>query len=65
MEDVWAEIINILGTLARLSSDRPQDIEYRFEASLLRLPTSHHSRVELPPELTWREFQTDLSKIAT
>jgi Zn-dependent protease with chaperone function len=65
VEDVWAEIINILGTLARLSSDRPQDIEYSFEVSLLRLPTSHHSRVQLPPELTWREFQTDLSKIAT
>ncbi|AFY93423.1 M48 family metallopeptidase [Chamaesiphon minutus] len=65
IEDVWAEIVNILGTLARLSSDRPQDIDYRFEASLLRLPSSHHTKVELPPELTWREFQTDLSKIAT
>jgi Peptidase family M48 len=63
--DVWVEIVNILGTLARLSSDRPQDIGYSFESSLLRLPTSHHTKVELPPELTWREFQTDLSKIAT
>jgi Zn-dependent protease with chaperone function len=64
IDDVWAEIINILGTLARLTSDRPQDISYSFEASLLRLPTSHTSQAKLPPEITWREFQTDLSKIA-
>jgi Zn-dependent protease with chaperone function len=64
IDDVWAEIINILGTLARLTSNRPQDISYIFEASLLRLPTSHASQAKLPPELTWREFQTDLSKIA-
>jgi Zn-dependent protease with chaperone function len=62
--DVWVEITNILATLARLSSDRAPDISYRFEASLLRLPTNHHSRAQLPPEITWREFQTDLSKIA-
>jgi hypothetical protein len=64
IEDVWVEITNILATLARLSSDRVPDISYRFEASLLRLPTNHHSRTELPPEVTWREFQTDSAKIA-
>jgi Zn-dependent protease with chaperone function len=63
IEDVWAETINILGTLARLTSD-PQDIAYSFEASLMRLPSHHSSQAQMPPELTWREFQTDLSKIA-
>jgi Zn-dependent protease with chaperone function len=65
VEDVWSEIMNILATLARLSSDRPQDISYSFEASLLRLPSNQHQRVELPPAIAWREFQADLSKIAT
>jgi Zn-dependent protease with chaperone function len=64
IDDVWAEILNILGTLARLTSNRTQDISYIFEASLLRLPNSHASQAKLPPELTWREFDTDLSKIA-
>ena len=64
IDDIWAEIVNILGTLARLTSDRPQDISYSFEASLLRLPTSHTCQAKLPSEITWREFQTDLSKIA-
>jgi Zn-dependent protease with chaperone function len=64
VEDIWSEITNILATLARSSSDRPQDISYSFEASLLRLPTSYQ-RGALPPETTWREFQTDLSKITT
>jgi Zn-dependent protease with chaperone function len=65
VEDVWSEIINILATLARSSSDRPQDVSYSFEASLLRLPNHQHQRVALPPAVTWREFQSDLSKIAT
>ncbi len=65
VEDVWSEIINILATLARSSSDRPQDVSYSFEASLLRLPSNQHQRVTLPPAVTWHEFQTDLSKIAT
>jgi Zn-dependent protease with chaperone function len=64
IEDVWVEVINILGTLARLSSDRQQDIEYAFAASLFRLPNALASGVKLPPELNWREFYTDLSKIA-
>jgi Zn-dependent protease with chaperone function len=64
IEHVWTEVINILGTLARLTSERPQDVSYSFEASLLRLPTTNSVRAELPPELNWREFQTDLSKIA-
>ena len=62
IEDVWVEVINILGTLARLSSDRPQDIEYAFAASLFRLPNALASGVKLPPELNWREFYQDLSK---
>ena len=62
--DVWAETLNILGTLARLTSSKPQDIEYSFEASLMRLPSSPSSQSKLPPVITWREFQTDLSKIA-
>jgi Zn-dependent protease with chaperone function len=65
IEDVWSEITNILATLARSSSDRSQDVSYSFEASLLRLPNHQHQRVALPPAVTWREFQTDLSKIAT
>jgi Zn-dependent protease with chaperone function len=65
VDDVWVEITNILATLARSSSDRPQDVSYSFEASLLRLPSHQHQRVALPPVITWREFQTDLSKIAT
>jgi hypothetical protein len=64
IEDVWAEIINILGTVARLTSNRPQDINYSFEAGLMRLPIGRANRSELPPEINWREFQTDLSKIA-
>lgn len=63
-EDVWAEIINILGTLTRSLSDRPQDINYAFESALFRLPSSLSNGVKLPPEITWREFQTDLSKIS-
>jgi Zn-dependent protease with chaperone function len=62
--DVWTETINILGTLARLTNDQPQDIEYSFEASLMRLPASNSNKAKLPPEITWRELQTDLSKIA-
>jgi Zn-dependent protease with chaperone function len=64
IEDVWVETLNILGTLARLTSNKPQDISYSFEASLMRLPSSQSSQAKLPPEITWREFQTDLSKIA-
>ncbi len=64
IEDVWAETINILGTLARLTNDSPQDVAYSFEASLMRLPKHQSSQAQMPPELTWREFQTDLSKIA-
>ena len=64
VEDVWAEILNILGTLARLSSERNQDIEYAFEASLFRLPAALSTGAKLPQEITWREFQTDLAKIA-
>jgi hypothetical protein len=62
IEDIWGEITNILGTLARSSSDRLQDVSYSFEASLLRLSTSHQQRGALPPEITWREFQTDYPK---
>jgi Zn-dependent protease with chaperone function len=64
IEDVWTETINILGTLASLTSSKPQDISYSFEASLMRLPSSQSRQAKLPPELTWRECQTDLSKIA-
>jgi Zn-dependent protease with chaperone function len=64
IEDVWTETINILGTLASLTSSKPQDISYSFEASLMRLPSSQSRQATLPPELTWREFQTDLLKIA-
>jgi hypothetical protein len=62
--DVWVETLNILGTLARSTSHKQQDIEYSFEASLMRLPSSPSSQSKLPPEITWREFQADLSKIA-
>jgi Zn-dependent protease with chaperone function len=64
IEDVWVETLNILGTLARLTSHKPQDIEYSFEASLMRLPINQSSQSKLPPAITWREFQADLSKIA-
>jgi Zn-dependent protease with chaperone function len=64
IEDVWIETLNILGTLARLTGNKPQDISYSFEASLMRLPSSQSSQSKLPPAITWREFQTDLSKIA-
>ncbi len=64
IEDVWTEVVNILGTLARLSSDRPDRIDYAFEAGLFRLPTAHASGVKLPPELQWREFHADLLKIS-
>jgi Zn-dependent protease with chaperone function len=64
IEDVWTETIDILGTLARLTSTKPQDIEYSFEASLMRLSSNKSSQAKLPPAITWREFQTDLSKIA-
>ena len=64
IEDVWAKTINIIGTLARLTNDKDRDIAYSFEASLMRLPSHHSSQAKLLPELTWREFQTDLSKIA-
>jgi hypothetical protein len=64
IKDVWVETLNILGTLARLTSNKSQDIEYSFEASLMRLPSSQSSQSKLPPAITWREFQTDLSKIA-
>ncbi len=62
--DVSVETLNILGTLARLTNNKPQDIEYSFEASLMRLPSSPSSQSKLPPAITWREFQADLSKIA-
>ena len=62
--DVWVETLNILATLARLTSSKTQEIEYSFEASLMRLPSSQASQSKLPPAITWREFQADLSKIA-
>ncbi len=62
--DVWVEALNILGTLARLTSNKPQEIEYSFEASLMRLPSSLSIQSKLPSAITWREFQADLSKIA-
>ncbi len=65
IEDVWAETINILGTLAWLSGDRTEDIEYAFAASLFRLPNALASGVKLPPALDWREFHADLLKIAS
>jgi Zn-dependent protease with chaperone function len=64
IEDVWPEMLNILGTLARLTNTKPQDIEYSFEASLMRLPASHSRSAKLPAAITWRELQTDLAKIA-
>jgi Zn-dependent protease with chaperone function len=64
IEDVWAEIINILGTLARLSSTNHQDADYAFSASLIRLPNALAHGAKMPPELDWREFHTDLLKIA-
>jgi Zn-dependent protease with chaperone function len=64
IEDVWPEMLNILGTLARLTNTKPQDIEYSFEASLMRLPASHARSAKLPAAIIWREFQTDLAKIA-
>ena len=62
--DVWVETLNILATLARSTSHKPQEIEYSFEASLMRLPSSLSSQSKLPPAITWREFQADFSKIA-
>ena len=53
--DVWVETLNILATLARLTSST-QEIEYSFEASLMRLPSNQSSQSKLPPEITWREF---------
>jgi hypothetical protein len=64
IDDVWAETINILGTLASSTSHKPQDIAYSFEASLMQLPSNLSSQAKFPPEITWREFETDLSKIA-
>ncbi len=64
IEDVWAEVINIVGTVARLSSNRSEDISYSFEASLLRLPSNLARQAQLPPAITWREFQIDLTKLA-
>jgi Zn-dependent protease with chaperone function len=64
VEDVWAEIANILGTLARLSSDQPENIEYTFKSGLLRLPAALSKGTKLPPEINWQEFHTDLLKIA-
>ena len=64
VEDVCAEMINILGTLAELSCDRPQDVEYAFQAALFRLPSALTKGVTLPSKLHWREFQLDISKIA-
>jgi Zn-dependent protease with chaperone function len=65
IEDVWAEIINVLGTLARLSSTNPQDTDYAFAAGLFRLPNALANGAKLPPEISWREFHTDLLKIAS
>ena len=64
IEDVWAEVINVLGTLARLSSTTPQDTDYAFTASLFRLPTALASGAKLPPEIYWQEFHQDLLKVA-
>jgi Zn-dependent protease with chaperone function len=64
IEDVWVETIDILGTLARLTSNQPQEISYSFEASLMRLPSSQSRQAKLPPEIGWREFQVNLSKIS-
>ncbi len=64
IEDVWVEMINIISTVARFSSDRSKDISYGFEASLLRLPPNLAKQAQLPPAITWREFQADLTKIA-
>jgi Zn-dependent protease with chaperone function len=63
--DVWAEVINVLGTLARLSSTTPQDTDYAFATGLFRLPNALASSAKLPPEIYWQEFHTDLLKIAS
>jgi Zn-dependent protease with chaperone function len=64
IEDVWAEVINVLGTLARLSSTTPQDTDYAFSAGLFRLPNALASSAKLPPDIYWQEFHTDLLTIA-
>ncbi len=65
IDDVWAEVINILGTLARLSCDNDRDADYAFAASLVRLPNALANGSKLPPELDWRDFHTDLLKLAS
>jgi Zn-dependent protease with chaperone function len=58
--EVGAEIRNVLGTLARQS--HPPDSNTVFQGALLRLPATLAGTI--PPALLWREFQTDLAKIA-
>jgi Zn-dependent protease with chaperone function len=64
IEDVWIEMLNLLGSLARLTSRNQQEISYGFETSLMRLPANLTKQTQLPPAITWREFQTDLIKVA-
>ncbi len=60
IEEVGIEMRNILGTLAQRS--QPHDSHTAFQGALLRLPAQLAS--ELPPELPWRDFQTQLAKVA-
>lgn len=58
--EIGTEIRHVLGTLARQS--HPQDSSTVFQGALLQLPATLAGA--MPPVLQWREFQTDLAKIA-
>jgi hypothetical protein len=60
IEEVGIEMRNILGTLAQRSY--PHDSNTVFQEAMLRLPAA--LAIDVPPELQWRDFQTQLAKIA-
>jgi LemA protein len=64
IEEVWPEAIEVLSTLAHLSSEHSQSVNNAFAAGLFKLSINRSRGAALQPALNWRALQTNLSKIA-
>jgi LemA protein len=64
IDEVWKEAIDVLSTLAHMSSGNSQHINYTFEIGLSKLPKAKAAGASLQSVVGWREFQMNLSKIA-
>lgn len=58
LSEAEGSLTGALGRLFAVSESYPDlKIEYSFEASLMRFPSSPSSQSKLFPAITWREFQ--------